>query len=189
MVENDKFEFMEETRMSEFRLLPVTKQDKHIFIHDVQEAFQFGFEAEFGSSDEKILPEKDIEESFATKGSEAYFAVSDGEVVGGTIIVIDDETKKNHLDLLYVKVGCQSKGTGQKIWKAIEELHPETEVWETCTPYFEKRNIHFYVNRLGFHIVEFYNQQHKDPHQSGEPAGGMPEGVGDEFFRFEKVMK
>ena len=26
------------------------------------------------------------------------------------------------------------------------------------TPYFEKRNIHFYVNRLGFHIVEFWNK-------------------------------
>lgn len=25
----------------------------------------------------------------------------------------------------------------------------------TCTPYFEKRNIHFYVNKCGFYIVEY----------------------------------
>ena len=33
---------------------------------------------------------------------------------------------------------------------------PETEVWETCTPYFEKRNIHFYVNKCGFQIDQFW---------------------------------
>ena len=65
---------------------------------------------------------------------------------------------------LYVKVGVQSKGIGQAIWKAIEVLHPETEVWETCTPYFDRRNIHFYINRLGFHAVEFFNEHHPDPH-------------------------
>jgi len=45
-------------------------------------------------------------------------------------------------------------------YEAIEALHPETEVWETCTPYFDRRNIHFYINRLGFHAVEFFNEHH-----------------------------
>lgn len=176
--------------MNKLVLKPIiTVEDKNVFISEVQEAFQVGFEKEFGHSDEKILPKKDIEQSFSAKGSEAYFAVVDGKIVGGTVIVIDSETGRNHLDLLYVKTSCQSKGTGQRIWSAVEKLHPETKVWETHTPYFEKRNIHFYVNRLGFHIVEFFNQQHKDPHQNGESAEGMPEGVGDEFFRFEKIMK
>jgi hypothetical protein len=43
-------------------------------------------------------------------------------------------------------------------------------VWETMTPYFEKRNIHFYVNKCGFHIVEFLRKE-------------------DEMFRFEKMIK
>ena len=38
------------------------------------------------------------------------------------------------------------------------ELHPKIEVWETFTPYFDRRNIHFYINRLGFHAVEFFNE-------------------------------
>ncbi|ADD42351.1 hypothetical protein Snas_2674 [Stackebrandtia nassauensis DSM 44728] len=27
-----------------------------------------------------------------------------------------------------------------------------------------QRNIHFYVNKCGFHIVEFFNEHHPDPH-------------------------
>ena len=54
--------------------------------------------------------------------------------------------------------------------------------------YFEKRNIHFYVNRCGFHIVEFFNSHHPDPNDpdvSEQMNEQFPEGM----FRFEKVMK
>lgn len=77
----------------------------------------------------------------------------------------------------------QSKGVGQKIWNEIERLYPSTKVWETFTPYFEKRNIHFYINRLGFHAVEFFNPRHKDSNIPDDMVGG------DYFFRFEKVMQ
>jgi len=53
------------------------------------------------------------------------------------------------------------------------------------TSYFEKRNIHFYVNKCGFKIVEYYNEKHHNPHDcEGEE---LPEG--EDFFRFEKVME
>ena len=58
---------------------------------------------------------------------------------------------------------------GQTIWKAIEAMHPEIEVWETCTPYFDRRNIHFYINRCGFHAVEFFNEHHPDPNMPRQP--------------------
>lgn len=63
----------------------------------------------------------------------------------------------------------------QAAWKEAERLHPEIKTWETVTPYFEQRNIHFYVNKLGFHIVEFYTEFLKDK--------DMPEGM-DGMFRF-----
>ncbi len=87
------------------------------------------------------------------------------------------------LAFLYVKVGVQSKGIGQAIWRAIETMHPEIEVWETCTPYFDRRNIHFYINRCGFHAIEFFNEHHPDPN--------MPEQFDQEdgLFKFEKRMK
>ncbi len=175
--------------MDTIKLIPIGENDKEQFITDIQEAFQKGYEEEYGALEETVLPRKDIESSFHTIGARAYFAVVGNDVVGGTIIVINEETNCNHLDLLYVKNGCQNKGMGQAIWKAVEELYPNTKIWETYTPYFEKRNIHFYVNKCGFHIVEFYNQKHKDPHSKGDTVGGMPVEVGENFFRFKKVMK
>lgn len=56
------------------------------------------------------------------------------------------------------------------------------------TPYFEKRNIHFYVNRCGFHIVEFYNSHHPDPNAPDEYEMSMDDQFPDGMFRFEKVM-
>ena len=57
-------------------------------------------------------------------------------------------------------------------------------MWETTTPYFEKRNIHFYVNRCGFHIVEYFNSRHPalhDPDSDDTDSDGM--------FRFQKVKE
>ena len=57
--------------------------------------------------------------------------------------------------------------------------------------HFEKRNIHFYVNRCGFHIVEFYNSHHPDLHDpvTGEENAYNSEDGFDGMFRFEKKMK
>ena len=99
---------------------------------------------------------------------------------------IDGHTNHHHLEILFVSHDCHSKGIGYSAWPADEMLHPETEVWETCTPYFEKRNIHFYVNKCGFSIVEFfceYNIPNDIPDDN--PADEGP----DEMFRFIKKMK
>ncbi len=153
----------------------------------MQKAFQVGAQTQFGEIDAEILPEKDIDRSLSTNGSVAYVALKDGEIVGGAIVVINEVTEHNHLDFLFVKVGVQSQGIGQAIWQKIEKLYPNTKVWETCTPYFEKRNIHFYINRCGFHAVEFFNPQHPDPHESGKPdLDCEDDGC---MFRFEKKMK
>lgn len=143
---------------------------------------------EFGQISEEILPESHIDASLSKAGAVAYKALRAGEMVGGAIVQIDSESKHNHLDFLYVKHGTQGGGVGQAIWTAIERLHPDTAIWETGTPYFEKRNIHFYVNKCGFHIVEYFNEKHPDPHQ---PETDMPDSDGTPgfeqgFFRFEK---
>ena len=128
--------------MNEINLRPIlTVEDKNTFISEIQEAFQNSYVSEFGQFEKTILPTEDIEKSFNTKGSEAYIAEIDGERAGGTVIVIDDKTGYNSLHLLYVKIGAQNSGNGFRIWKAIEELHPETKIEETHTPYYDKRNI------------------------------------------------
>lgn len=167
-----------------FELLPVEARDLKQYKTDLQEAFQKGFEAQFGKTDEIILPENDIDQSLNSKGAAAYKAVADGKMAGGAIVLIDEKTQHNHLDFLFVKNGIQSRGIGKNIWFGIEKLYPDTRVWETCTPYFEKRNVHFYINVCGFHIVEFFNEKHPMPETPGDFIGDGAEGM----FVFRKQM-
>lgn len=168
-----------------FKLCPVETGELKQYKLDMQEAFQKGFENKYGKTDALVLPEKDIDRSLNTDGAAVYKAVVDGEMVGGAVVVINEKTQCNHLDLLFVKYGIQSKGIGKKIWFELEQLYPDTKVWNTCTPYFERRNIHFYVNVCGFHITEFFNEKHPMPDMSDDFIGDGNEGL----FQFEKKMR
>lgn len=53
------------------------------------------------------------------------------------------------------------------------------------TLYFETRNIHFYVNRCGFHIVAFFNARFPDPDMPNDYMGEDPS---EGMFLFEKRM-
>ena len=163
-----------------FKLIKMEEFDKPTFKKDIQEAFQKGFEDVYGPTEGIILPERDIEQSLNTSGAISYKAIVDNEMVGGAVVVINEETQHNELHLLYVKYGIQTKGIGKMIWDEIERLHPDTIVWETCTPCFEKRNIHFYVNKCKFHIVEYIRETNKE--------GFIGDG-GDGMFTFQKAMK
>ncbi|WP_352397552.1 GNAT family N-acetyltransferase [[Clostridium] aminophilum] len=164
----------------DFKLVPVEDSDLADYKHDMQEAFQLGAASLEKDLDEEILPESHIDKSLNAKGSLAYKAVVDGQMCGGAIVIIDGS--HGHLDFLYVKNEIQSNGIGQQIWNAIEYEHPEVTHWETCTPYFDTRNLHFYINCCGFSAVEFYNPKHIDPN--------APEGDDgkDMFFKFEKII-
>ena len=96
---------------------------------------------------------------------------------------------RGDLDILFVSPKAHSKGIGYQAWCEVEKMHPEVEVWEMVTPYFEKRNIHFYVNRCGFHIVEFYNSHHLNPNDLDAELGEPDDQFLDGMFRFEKRMK
>ena len=173
--------------MANVILVPLEEGDRNQFILDNQEAFRYGAMEEFGLRDDhfeedgEIISRQTIEASIDS--GTAYRIVQNDETVGGVVVKV--EGTQGDLELLFVAPGVHSKGIGYAAWRAIEALYPEVEVWQTCTPYFEKRNIHFYVNRCGFHIVEFFSEKHPDPHA---PEGGEDEDF-DGMFRFEKVMK
>ena len=156
---------------------------------DNQEAFNYGALEEFGRRDVRfeeegeIISRNTIEKSIDS--GEAYRIMQEGKPVGGVVIRTDGE--HGDLDLLFVSPHVHSKGIGYSAWCAVEKLHPEVTVWETVTPYFEKRNIHFYVNRCGFHIVEFFNRHHPDPNDP-ETAEQIDEQFRDGMFRFEKRL-
>lgn len=170
-------------------LKPLHPSDREQFILDNQEAFNYGALEEFGrrndhfEEDGEIISRETIEASI--DGGEAYRIIQDGQPVGGVVIQVEGE--RGDLELLFVSPRVHSKGIGYAAWCAVEKLHPEVKVWETVTPYFEKRNIHFYVNRCGFHIVEFFNSHHPDPNDP-DMAASMDEQFPDGMFRFEKRM-
>ena len=160
-------------------------QDEEQFIKDNQAAFNYGAEQYFNEQeleeqheeDGQIISRETIINSIHQEGSIAYRIIADNKKVGGIIINLKKDF--GELEIFFVIPSCESRGVGQAAWKEVERLHPEIKIWETVTPYFEQRNIHFYVNKLGFHIVEFYTKFLKDK--------DMPKGM-DGMFRFQKII-
>lgn len=164
-------------------LQPLPSADIARFKAALQDAFTKAAVEQLGPVQDPIPSEADIDESLNAHGAVAYDFIADGVVVGGAIVCINAETGHGSLDFLYVMTGEQGRGVGQQAWEAIEHRHPEVKIWETHTPYFEKRNIHFYVNRCGFKIVEYYSDHRPDPYRPADGAGADDGGM----FRFEKT--
>ena len=175
-------------------LVPLTADDREQFILDNQWAFKHGAMQEFGMRDDhvdgdgEIISRRTIERCIDAPGSEAFRILHDGKRVGGVVLRINAVTHRNELELLFVSPEEHGKGIGYGAWLEVERLHPETEVWETCTPYFEKRNIHFYVNKCGFQIDQFWCEHFRPDHEEPCEEEAGDEGP-DEMFRFIKVMK
>ncbi len=187
-----------EEKTANVTLMPLEESDRAQFVKDNQRAFKYGATEEFGMRDDhfeeegEIISAKTIEQSIDVKFAEAYRIVLEGRKVGGVVISVEPGTGRGDLELLFVSPEEHSRGIGYAAWCAVEKMHPEVEVWETMTPYFEKRNVHFYVNRCGFHIVEFFNEFHPEPFDPGEPDcpddEEDPDGD-DGMFRFEKIIR
>ena len=124
----------------EVKLIPLTADDREQFILDNQEAFNYGALEEFGLRDDhfeeegEIIYRETIEHSI--DAGEAYRIVKDGVNAGGVIISVNGD--RGDLEILFVTPKAHS--IGYAAWCEVEKLHPEVKVWETVTPYFEKRN-------------------------------------------------
>lgn len=173
--------------MVEIKLIPLQPDDREQFILYNQEAFNYGALEEFGLRDDhfeedgEIISRKTIEQCI--DGGTAYRIVRDGQKLGGVIVKVNGD--HGELEILFVAPKAHSKGVGYSAWCEVERMYPQVRVWETITPYFETRNIHFYVNRCGFHIVEFFNSRHP---LGNEPDDGSDEQFPDGMFRFEKRL-
>lgn len=165
-------------------LAEATADDLPAFKRELQDAFAVAVIAEFGPLRNGPIPaDQDLDGAIAAPGAVALRILRDGRKVGGAVLTIDRRTHRNTLDLFFLKLGEHGHGLGLRAWQAIERRYPETVSWQTLTPYFEKRNIHFYVNKCGFRIVEFFNDHHP------EPQGGGPDDLPSrDSFRFEKIM-
>lgn len=155
------------------------------FRKDLREAFAIAAVEAFGSAGDGPVPsDADVTASFEAPNAVVHRILEDGRWVGGAVVSIDAGTRHNSLDFFFVRAGEIGRGIGRKAWSEIEKHYADTKVWTTHTPYFEKRNIHFYVNVCGFSIVEYYSARHPGPDHSAGPD--LPEDGG--MFRFEKRL-
>lgn len=171
-------------------LNPVQAAELPDFCQRLQAAFAVAAEERFGPLEEPIPSEEEIRASFRAPGAAAYHILAEDELVGGAVLNINEATQHNHLELFFLSPQYHNRGLGLAAWQAIEARYPETQVWETVTPYFETRNIHFYVNKCGFHIVEFFHTGHPDPFQEEAVRENISQaGWESDAFRFEKRRK
>lgn len=174
-------------------LKPLEAADRESFIADLQEAFEhFVGDARGSFIDESlyedgtvtpdappILPREDIEESLSRSEVQALRIIEDGAPVGGVILTVEGD--RGEVEIIAINASTHGRGVGTRAWTAIEEAYPDVREWELVTPYFEVRNIHFYVNKCGFHIVEFFNERHPDPSD--------PDKDKERSFRFVKHVE
>ena len=176
-------------------LIPLTADDREQFILDNQWSFKHGALYEFGQRDDhidddgEIISRKTIERCIDSPENKVYRIVADGKKVGGVILKIDKNAQQGELEILFVSPEEHGKGVGYGAWLTVEALHPEIKVWRTCTPYFDKRNIHFYVNKCGFQIDEFWCEYFQPSHEMPNDEEHDPNEGPDEMFSFIKVMK
>ena len=161
--------------------------DPALFKKELQDAFAVAVVDEFGELPDGPIPSDEVlDDALDARDAVILHILCDGRKVGGAVLKIDAKTHHNSLDLFFLKVGEEGRGLGVKAWFAIEQRYPETSSWQTHTPYFEKRNIHFYVNKCGFKIIKFFNKYLPDPNQ---PKGSDDLPGDGEAFQFEKVMR
>lgn len=172
--------------MADITFRKLTEHDYADFRDDVKRIFSIAVVEAFGKpkGDDEIIRDDEIDVSLYNSKCEVLAVYADGEKVGGIVVKLETETQQHWLELFYIYPDKHGKGLGTEIWQGLELRYPDTKVWRLITPYFEKRNIHFYVNKCGFKIVEFFNKAHRDINR---PFSGND--FHDEYFIFEKVMR
>ena len=167
----------------DIRLERVTAAEQPQFTEKLQQAFAVAVREKFGTTD-PIPSTDEVYSSFHACNTDTYHILWRGRRTGGAVVSTDEASRRNSLELFFISPEHHSRGIGLAAWQAIEAAYPQAAVWETVTPYFEERNINFYVNKCGFHIVDFFNAHHVDPEADGTAEPGT-----DAYFRFEKVMR
>lgn len=172
--------------MKKITFIPLAEQDHAAFRNDVKRIFSIKVTEEFGQPKDgkEIIPDADINLSLQDSRCETFAVYADGEKVGGIVVKTAPFGQHNWPELFYIYPEYHSQGIGVQIWQAIEQKYPKTKTWRLITPYFEKRNIHFYVNKCGFKIVEFFNKHHQAPDKTSNGTDFQ-----DEYFIFEKKME
>lgn len=174
----------------EVNLVPVLSAELDDVALRLQRSFTAAAVEGFGYTlDQPIPSDADVHSSLRGENVEVLHINFRGEHVGAAVISSEAQVGVSSLDMFFIDGGKQNHGLGSRAWEMIEARYPRTRIWLTSTPYFDTRNIHFYVNKCGFKIVEFFHSGHPDPHAPSKSAEESdPQDGTNQMFAFEKVM-
>ena len=134
-------------------LVPTRLDERKLFIDNLQTAFR-------RADGSNKFRNEDLPRFFKRTNATLWNILADKVLVGGAVLIINGVTQRNKLSLLFVNADYRNRGVGFAAWRVIEKLFTATKVWETSTPWLDKRNVHFYLNKCGFHAVSIYNPHH-----------------------------
>lgn len=164
--------------MDELVILPAEEADVEKLGVIIEAAF-----APSARPDVPVSGAEDLKKAWTAEHTCIDKIVLNGALVGGAVLKFE-ENGHNRLELYFIAPEAEGRGLGLRAWRLIEARYPDTKVWETETPYFERKNIHFYVNKCGFRIAEYFNEWHPDRRNIYE----HPPQEGGGLFHFEKIM-
>ena len=167
-------------------LKKIEKHELELFKQEMVASFTQGVIDRFGDpAAAPVPPPEEVEQMWQDPACDVFIIHAENMPAGGAI-VRKYANYKYSLDLLFIFNDFRNKKIGSAAWQAIEKHYPDAALWETFTPYFERRNIHFYLNKCNFRIVEFFNEIHREEHDLTEEFKDVNTSG---FFRFEKVIK
>lgn len=82
--------------------------------------------------------------------ADSYCIYLDGVLSGAAIIFQNPQEKANFLGCIFLSSATRGKGIGTAVWREIEKMYPDVKIWRTETPLCSRRNLNFYINKLGF---------------------------------------
>ena len=171
--------------MTSVILKKIESHEVELFRQEMKSAFEQGVLDRFGDlAAAPIPPENEIDAALKDSACDVFIIMADGIPAGGTIVKRENN-KKYSLDLLFIFKAFLNKKIGTAAWQVIEANYPDAQVWETHTPYFDRRNIHFYLHKCGFKIVGFFCEHHRGEHDLTDEFKDVN---CSGFFRFEKNM-
>ena len=83
-------------------------------------------------------------------GADSYCVLVDGQLAGVVIVFGNAQRHENFLGCIFLDPALRGRGLGKQVWDRVEAMYPDVKTWRTETPLCSRRNLHFYINKLGF---------------------------------------
>ena len=83
-------------------------------------------------------------------GADSYCVLVDSQLAGVVIVFCNPQLHENFLGCIFLDPALRGKGLGRQVWDKVESMYPDVKTWRTETPLCSRRNLNFYINKLGF---------------------------------------